>query len=103
MPAIHIPSDAAAESQRGCAGTLETIISAGIPREAQISMLSFEVSYGRIESWQIELSTVPGQVGCSAAHEQGLTLGKIQMTLRERKPLCIGAFCPEGGWSLHNL
>lgn len=65
-------------------------------------MLSFEISYGCIVGWQIELSTVPGLLGTSAAQDPSLTLSQLSVQLLKSKSgsLSMGAFCPAQGWRL---
>ena len=80
------------------AGSLKELVGRCASREEKVALLSFEVSYGCIDGWRIELSTLPGRVGQSVMHS-ACTLSEVKdPSTRKSKSLFVGAHCPEGGW-----
>ena len=79
-------------------GSLKDLVGRCGSRQEKISLLAFEASYGSIDGWRIELSTMPGRVGASVMHSAG-TLSEVKACLSGVSQLIhAGAFCPAGGW-----
>ena len=79
------------------AGKLKELVAAAATKEEKIALLGYEASYGSLDGFKVELSTLPGQVGSSLLHEP-LPLAEIKSALDGGKALALGALSPKGGW-----
>ena len=79
------------------AGKLKDLVAAAPTKEDRIALLGYEASYGSLDGFKVELSTLPGQAGKSLLHAP-LSLSEVKGALDESKALMLGALPPKGGW-----
>ena len=83
---------------RAGAGNLKALVAGSTSREEKLALLGFEVSYGSIEGFRIELSTLPGRAGASVLQEP-MALAYVRRALDDpSQALMLGALPPKGGW-----
>lgn len=68
--------------------------------EEKLDLLGFEVSYGTVHRWQIELSTIPCQRGATLISGDANTLNssEVKSTLSNHMAIEMGAIQPFKGW-----
>jgi hypothetical protein len=80
------------------AGKFKELVAGCATKKEKIALLGYEASYGALEGFKIELSTLPGRIGASVLHAP-LSLAEVKATLDDpSKTLMLGALPPAGGW-----
>ena len=85
------------------AGCMKEIVrNESISKEGKLDLLRFEVSYGSVHGWTVEISTIPEQRGTSLMKGEGSTLSssEMRMTLEKHTGVKLGAVQPSAGWHI---
>ena len=78
----------------------ELVSAKSTSKQEKLDMLGFEVSYGSVHGWTVEVSTLPQQRGAPLMHKinHAPSSCEVQMALRSHTKIELGAFPPKGGW-----
>lgn len=69
-------------------------------RQEKRGLLGFEVSYGSVRGWKVELSTLPQQRGARLinAGDHNPSSSELRTALSNHAEIVLGAIPPKGGW-----
>ncbi len=85
------------------AGCMKDIVSSeSISKQGKLDLLGFEVSYGNVHGWTVEVSTLPQQRDARLMKGEGSTLSssEMQIALTKQTGFELGAVQPCGGWEI---
>ncbi len=83
------------------AGCMKDLVgSESISKQGKLDLLGFEVSYGSVHGWTVEVSTLPQQRGARLLNGESsaLSSSELQTALSKHTGLELGAIQPSGGW-----
>ena len=80
----------------------DLVSSMDIDKQEKCHLLGFEVSYGCVHGWTVQLSTVPQQRGVKLMNGKANTFSRSEMraALNDHLRLDAGAVQPNGGWHI---
>ena len=85
------------------AGCVKDLISnKGRSKQEKLDLLGFEVSYGSVRDWTVEVSTLPQQRGARLMKGEDHTASSDELlkALSNNTGVQLGAFPPKGGWRI---
>ena len=97
----HARTDVDSNPRSLCAGCMKHVVSSSSAAiKEKLDLLGFEVSYGTVHRWQIELSTIPCQRGAMLIRGDASTLdsSEVKTALSNHIAIEMGAIQPFNGW-----
>ena len=78
------------------------MISNNFTQQEKHDLLGFEVSYGSVHGWKVELSTLPQQRGARLifAEAHNPSCCELRTALSNHAQIALGAISPKGGWGI---